>query len=261
MSTNPRFVWHDLMANSVEKAKSFYGELFGWKFETGDHDYTHIKAGEQHIGGLMKNDPKWGAPPHWIGYVGVDDIKPAVASVTKNGGKVLVQEDIPNVGQFAICQDPQGAVFSPFHHTGKNAGAPESNAPPAMWSFCWDELLTENPDAAAKFYTGVFGWGTESMEMGGNFGRYTIFKRTGVKDAKGMDKSAGGMMKRPPGVPANFWLAYVAVTDAEAVSAKAKKLGAMVPMPVMDIPEVGRFTTILDPEMAAIAILQPQMPK
>jgi predicted enzyme related to lactoylglutathione lyase len=246
------------MAGDVERAKSFYGELFGWKFKRGEQDpsYEHIYAGEEGIGGILKNDPKWGAPPHWLGYVSVDNVDQSVSLVTKAGGKVYHREDIPTVGQFAVCGDPQGAVFSPFHYTGKDAGKPESNAMPGTWTFCWDELLTSDPDAAAKFYNAVFGWGAEHMEMPG--GRYTLLKRKGVKDERGQDKNAAGLMKRPPGVPANFWLAYVAVPDADAVVAKAKKLGANVPMPIMEVPDVGRFTTILDRDMAAIAILQPQ---
>ncbi|HEX9103554.1 MAG TPA: VOC family protein, partial [Polyangia bacterium] len=221
-------------------AKRFYGELFAWTFKPGDHDYEHIVAGGHEIGGMMKLDPKHGAPPHWIGYVSVDNVDSAVAAVTKGGGKLYVKEDIPNVGQFAVCADPQGAVFSPFHYTGKDAGKPESNARPAPYTFCWDELLTSDPDAAVRFYTTVFGWGTEHMEMPG-FGRYTLFKRTGVKDSQGMERNAGGMMKRPPNVPHSFWLAYVAVPNADAAVEKAKKLGAIIMAPPMDIPDVGRF--------------------
>src|SRR5579864_8942073 len=113
MSTNPRFVWHDLMAADVERAKSFYGELFGWKFKKGEGDptYEHIYAGEVGIGGVMKNDPKWGAPPHWLGYVTSDDVDASVAAATKAGGKVMAPKmDIPTVGQFAVVMDPTGGV-------------------------------------------------------------------------------------------------------------------------------------------------------
>lgn len=261
MSAKARFVWHDLMAADVEGAKSFYGELFGWKFKRGEGDpaYEHIYAGEQGIGGLMKNDPKLGAPPHWLGYVAVDNVDTAVSVVTQNGGKVHAPTmDIPTVGQFAVVADPQGAVFSPFHYTGKDAGKPESNVTPAAWTFCWDELLTSDPKAAEKFYGTLFGWGVEHMDTQTPMGRYTLFKRNGVKDDTGADKSAGGLMKLPPGVPHPFWLAYVAVPDADAVVAKAKKLGGHTPMPVLEMANVGRFTTLLDPQMAAIAILQPK---
>ena len=221
MGTNARFVWHDLMAADVEGAKSFYGELFGWKFKRGEGDsnYEHIYAGEQGIGGVMKNDPQTGAPPHWLGYVAVDDVDQTVATITTNGGKVYMPKmDIPTVGSFAVTADP---------------------------------------DKASKFYSAVFGWDIETMEMP-NFGTYTLLKRKGVKDETGADKNAGGIMKLPPSVPHPFWLAYVAVPDCDAVVAKATKLGGVVPMPPMDIPDVGRIATILDPQQVPIAVLAPK---
>ena len=256
MGGKSRFVWHDFMAGDLAAAKRFYGELFGWAFKPGDHGYEHIAAGGKEIGGMMKLEPQMGAPPHWIGYVTVDDVSQAVAAVTKAGGQKYHQEDIPNVGQFAVCADAQGAVFSPFHHTGRGSGQPESNERPAPYTFCWDELLTSDPDAAVRFYTTVFGWGSEHMEMPG-FGRYTLLKRTGVKDEMGADKNAAGLMKLPPGVPRPFWLTYVAVENADATVEKAKKLGATVTSPPMDIPNVGRFATMLDAQHAPFAVLAP----
>jgi hypothetical protein len=250
-----KFVWHDLMAADVEGAKRFYGELFGWRFERGkDGPYEHISAGEQMIGGMMKLDPAHGAPPHWIGYISVDDVDASLAAVTRHGGRIYVpKQDLPTVGQFAVASDPHGAVFSPFRSAHPDS---ESNARPGPYTFCWDELWSTDPDGAAKFYATVFGWGAEHMEMPG-FGRYTLFKRTGIKDDKGADKSAGGLMKTPPGVPHPFWLVYVAVPDADAAVEKAKKLGATITSPAMDIPNVGRFATLLDPQHAGIAVLAP----
>lgn len=257
MSAQSKFVWHDLMTSDVEAAKRFYGELFGWRFKRGDKDpYEHIIA-EREIGGMMKQDPAHGAPPHWIGYVSVDDVDAAVNSARQHGGKIYVPKtDIPTVGQFAVVADPHGAVFSPFLYKGKEGQAPETNARPAPYTFCWDELMSPDPDAAAKFYTAVFGWGVESMEMG-SFGRYSLFKRTGVKDEMGADKNAGGLMKTPPAVPHPFWLTYIAVPDADAALAKAAKLGAKVLSPAIDIPNVGRFATLMDPQHAAFAVLAP----
>ena len=256
MGGTSRFVWHDFYAADLAAAKRFYGELFGWSFKPGDHGYEHIAAGGREIGGMMKLEPQMGAPPHWIGYVSVEDVGRAVAAVTQAGGQKYHQEDIPNVGQFAVCADPQGAVFSPFHSTRQHAGNTEANERPAPWTFCWDELLTADPEAAVRFYTSVFGWGTEHMDMP-DFGRYTLFKRTGVKDEMGADKNAGGVMKLPPGVPRSFWLTYVAVENADATVDKAKKLGATPTTPPMDIPHVGRFATLIDPQRAPFAVLAP----
>lgn len=259
MSTSSRFVWHDLMTKDVEAAKRFYGELLGWTFKRGEgeHVYEHVTANGKHIGGIMKLEQP-GVPPHWLGYVSVDDARKSVALVEKNGGKVWVPtQDIPKVGQFAITSDPQGATFAPFHHTGEGSGEPESNDRPAPFTFCWDELLTKDAEGAARFYEAVFGWKAHKMDMGG-FGTYTVLKRPGVKDATGAEKMAAGIMTSPPDAPhPPFWLTYVAVPNADAIADKVTKLGGKVMNKPMDIPNVGRFFPAMDPQSAAIAFLAP----
>jgi len=54
-----------------------------------------------------------------------------------------------------------------------------------------------------------------------------------------------------------MWTPYVCVDDADATVARAKELGAMVVVPPSDIPDVGRFAVIGDPQGAAIAVLRP----
>jgi uncharacterized protein len=56
-----------------------------------------------------------GVPPHWSIYFAVDDVD-AMAEKARGLGAVLCAPptDIPNVGRFAVIQDPQGAVFSIF---------------------------------------------------------------------------------------------------------------------------------------------------
>jgi predicted enzyme related to lactoylglutathione lyase len=253
-----KFVWHDLMTSDVEAAKKFYGELLGWKFSGSKNGpYEHISAGDQMIGGMMKL-PAPQIPPHWMGYVGVDDVDAIVAAAQKNGGRLINPPmDIPDAGRFAIVGDPAGAAFAPFKDAGKHPPAPETNAKPAPYTFCWDELMTTDPAAAATFYAALFGWGVETMEMAG-FGTYTLLKRTGVKDEMGADKNAGGIMKSPPNAPfPPFWMTYVAVPDAQATAEKVKRLGGKVMMDPMPIPNVGTFFPAMDPQNAAIAFLAP----
>jgi predicted enzyme related to lactoylglutathione lyase len=66
------------------------------------------------------------------------------------------------------------------------------------------------------------------------------------------------MMKSPPGVPHSFWLTYVAVDNCDKRCERAPRLGANVTVKPTDIPNVGRFACWLDPQQAAIAILQPK---
>jgi predicted enzyme related to lactoylglutathione lyase len=127
-----------------------------------------------------------------------------------------------------------------------------------MYTFCWDELASTNLDAATKFYTSTLGWTATQIDMGGGM-TYTLFKRPGVKDPTmaNEDRNAGGAMASSPGVPYSYWLAYVAVPNADDTLAHAVRLGGRVVVPPMDIPNVGRFAVFQDPQSATLAVLQP----
>lgn len=111
------------------------------------------------------------------------------------------------------------------------------------------ELTTSDVGKAKSFYTALFDWKLEDMEMGPGF-TYTMI---GVGDGTG-----GGIMQTPaPGVP-TAWLPYVLVDDIVAATAKAKSLGASVMKDVTEVMDAGSFSVILDPTGAAIGLWQPK---
>ncbi len=249
-----RFVWHDLNTKDLEGSKRFYGEIFNWRFE-GDSSYLHITAGSQMIGGIRPMGPKEPQPTSWLAYVVVDDVAATVAKITSANGKVFMPTtEMPNVGTFAVTADPTGGVFAPWKSARAGEDV-EQAGPPALWTFAWDELMTTDPGAAAKFYSAVFGWQARPVDMGGGM-TYTLLDRPGMKNPKGDPVSAGGVMKSPPGVPHSFWLSYVHVDNTDALCEKATRLGATVTVPPTDIPNVGRFACWMDPQQAPIAVLQ-----
>lgn len=111
------FSWVELLTTDVAGAKAFWGKLFRWTVEDMPMEgmtYSVIKAGDKQVGGMMP-DPRvpHGMPPVWGVYVTVDDVDATAREAGQLGGKVLVAPtDIPNVGRFAVIQDPQGAVLS-----------------------------------------------------------------------------------------------------------------------------------------------------
>jgi predicted enzyme related to lactoylglutathione lyase len=254
-----RFVWHDLNTKDLAASQRFYGESFGWSFGKSDNGpYVHISAGSEMIGGMRQMDANEPQPTSWLGYIGVDDVAAAVTTITSSGGKVFMPTmQMPNVGTFAVTADPSGAAFAPWKSARAGEDV-EKTGPAALYTFIWDELVTTNPEAVSKFYASVFGWTPRSMDMGGGM-TYTLFDRPGVKNFKGDQQSAGGMMKAPEGVPYSFWLPYVHVDNTDARSERATKLGAKVMVAPTDIPNVGRFACWMDPQGASIAVLQPQM--
>lgn len=120
-------------------------------------------------------------------------------------------------------------------------------------AFSWTELLTGDPQAAAGFYGQLFGWKFDEMNMGGE-GVYRV--------AKVGDTAVGGIMKTPAaatGMPP-MWCAYVTVADIDATLKQAAALGGKVVAPVMEVPNVGRFAVIADPQGATINLMQYSMP-
>lgn len=256
---NHRFVWHDLNTKDLEGAKRFYGEVFNWSFEKSDGQYAHISAGGHMIGGVRKMTEHEHQPPSWLGYVVVADVAATVASVEKHRGRVYMPTTVMDkVGTFAVTADPTGAAFAPWRSARPEENEPDSDVVPAPKAgmFCWDELVTTDPDAAGKFYASVFGWEPHAVDMG-NGNTYTLFNRPGTKGPNHQPRGAGGMMKTPPGMSHSFWLTYVSVDSADQSSEKARRLGASVTVEPTDIPEVGRFACWFDPQHAAIAVLQP----
>jgi len=111
----------------------------------------------------------------------------------------------------------------------------------------WSELTTSDVDAAKAFYGQLFGWSFENVPMEDM--TYAIAKTNGEEVA--------GMMTIPPeaGQMPPAWTTYVTVDDVDAAAEKAVKLGGKIYVPPQDIPEVGRFCVIRDPQGAYISMI------
>jgi uncharacterized protein len=117
-------------------------------------------------------------------------------------------------------------------------------------NFVWYELHTSDVNAAIPFYEDVIGWKTETF--GGGDNPYVMWTAGGPP--------LGGVMTlqeeaRKMGAPPH-WLAYVAADDVDALTKKAESLGAKTYVAPMDIPTVGRFSVIADPQGAVIALFK-----
>jgi predicted enzyme related to lactoylglutathione lyase len=118
---------------------------------------------------------------------------------------------------------------------------------------CWYELMTTDPRGAEGFYRAVVGWDTRPFEAA-DPSSYTLWLNG--------ERAIGGLMPLPEparGGPPS-WVMYVAVDDADATVAKARSLGGKLEVGPREIPDVGRFAVLSDPQAAVFAILQPQDP-
>jgi len=116
--------------------------------------------------------------------------------------------------------------------------------------FVWQELMTEDTATAAAFYSKVVGWRAEPSAVDAT---YTQF---GIGSAH-----YAGMMRLPDEARASGaksqWLPYIGAADVEATMAAAERLGGKVVRPAQDIPTVGRFAMLNDPQGAAFAVFKP----
>ena len=116
--------------------------------------------------------------------------------------------------------------------------------------FIWYELMTNDVDGAKRFYDDVVGWHHEDMP-GPHDMTYTVVKANG--------DGVGGMMPIPAdakamGVPPN-WSGYICVDDCDAAAAKIKSLGGQVIRAPEDIPDIGRFAVVADPQGAVFDVI------
>ena len=158
--------WIDLMTSDPDQAKRFYGELFGWEFQTGDQEkyggyITAAKNGKSVAGIMQKQEDQAGMPDMWSTYLRTDDAAATAAAVTANGGQVYMEPmDVPEQGHMAFFGDASGAaigVWQPREMRGYELVA-EPGTP------AWHELHTKDYATAVKFYRGRLRMGHRGHE-------------------------------------------------------------------------------------------------
>jgi predicted enzyme related to lactoylglutathione lyase len=245
------FCWPELATTDQKGAVAFYRGLFGWEVNEQPigptETYSMFQLRGKSVGAAYTMRPEQrqqGVPPHWGTYVSVANADEAARRAQELGAKVLAPPfDVMESGRMAVVQDPNGAVFMVWQ-AKQHIGAEILGDP---GSLCWTELASRDLKAAEKFYTSLFGWtakhGTDGME-------YTELANNG--------KQQGGILPITPqmGNMPTAWTPYFAVTDVDATAAKAKELGGRVYMGPTDIPKVGRFAVIGDPQGATFDIFK-----
>ncbi len=114
-------------------------------------------------------------------------------------------------------------------------------------TFSWNELMTTDVNSAKKFYSELLGWTMQdipSCEMG-----YTMAK-VGETEAAGIMNIPDDFSQMPPS-----WGSYITVDDVDKQATRAEELGAKIILKPQDIPEVGRFTVISDPQGAILSLI------
>jgi len=246
---NGLFSWVDLSTTDTEGAKAFYGGFFNWGFEDQPADvsnvYTMCQIDGYNTAGLGPQPPEMseqGIPPVWTSYIKHDDVDAIAAKISEAGGNLMMPPmDVMDAGRMLMAADPTGAVFGVWQ-PGTHIGAQVVNQ---ANSLVWNELQTNDLEAAKAFYGAVFGWTNEVDQNG-----YVVFSADG--------RGQAGMMKIEESwgpVPPN-WSVYFLVEDVDAYAASAKELGGNVMVPPTVAGEVGKFSVIQDPQGGAFSVMQ-----
>ena len=242
--------WIDLSTSDVDRAKQFYGTVFGWTFEDAGPEYGgYINAFKdgRHVAGLMYNDPQWNSPDGWSIYLHTADIKAKFDAAIAAGATSWVEPmEVKDKGWMAVLTDPAGAVFGlwqPGGHTGfevvREAGAP-----------VYFSLMTRSYGKALDFYREVFGWQTETVADSEEF-RYSTASFDGDALLGVMD----GASDLPEGVPSH-WDFFLGADDVDKTVQLILDNGGSVIRGAEDTP-YGRLAAVADPTGAGFNLSSP----
>ena len=252
--------WYELCTSdgSLGAAEEFYGKILGWTFkDSGMPDFTYhlATAGGDMVAGLMNMPPDvkaMGMPPFWMIYFAVDDADKAAADVKAVGGKVYKEPaDIPGTGRFAVLADPQGAGFGVLQPEPMPGGGEGGHAfdQQKQGHGNWQELMSTDPEAAWRFYAGLFGWSKGQAMPMGEMGTYQLFQHDGT--------DIGGMMGLGNS-PVPAWLPYFGVNGLDPAIERIKAAGGKLAHGPTEVPGGAFIAVAQDPQGAWFALVGPK---
>lgn len=246
--------WTDLATTDEAGAVAFYTALFGWTDQPApmgpDQYYHNFSLKGSNVAGMYKQGPEMGDhPPHWATYIAVDNADEAGKRAAEAGGKIVMEpSDVFDFGRMVMVQDPQGA-FIAFWQAKNHIGSQIVNEPGTV---VWNELRTTDAEAAAAFYSKALNVKASQAPAPMDFYRMIEVDGRGVAGIMPILPEMGPM---PP-----HWSVFFAVDDVDQSASKAESLGGKVMAPPQDIPGIGRFAAIQDPQGAVFQIFKPNAP-
>jgi len=242
-------IWYELMTRDTDAAQKFYKRVMGWKFEAmpggPDFDYRIASAKKKTVAGVLRTpEHAQNMPDMWFFYIAVDDVDETADKVRSLGGTIDIEPtDIPEVGRFAFCRDPQGAMF--YVMRGSSDEDSEAFTPMKPGHGCWNELVTSDQKSAMDFYGQLFAWqigGT--MEMG-PAGDYTFINHNG--------EIIGAMMDLPQAENQPYWNFAMQVADIDTAKAAVENSDGTVRVGPVELPDnSGWLIQTDDPQKAKI---------
>jgi uncharacterized protein len=251
VGSHGRFVWYELMTTDMETAKAFYANVVGWGARDASAPgsaYGLFTIGDSPVTGLMnmpEDARRAGVTPHWIGYVGVDNVDAAVDRIKQLGGAVYVPPtDVPGISRFSVVADPQMATLALVK--GQKSNQAQSAELGARGRVGWHELLATDWEKAFAFYAELFGWQKADSHTG-VMGTYQGFFAG--------EERIGGMFTKPATLPLPFWLYYFNVGDIQAAAKRVETGGGQILYGPTAVPGGAWIVHCTDPQGAIFALL------
>ena len=251
-----KIIWRDLLTNDPAASQRFYGELFGWTFESvgtasnlkSNTSYTLIRHNGKLIGGMIdtlalnsRDDIS-----QWVVVMSVEDIDASVEAATANGGKIITPAtDLQSRGRLAVIRDAEGALLGLLE---TRDGDPRDSEP-EVDGFLWDELWTTDVDSADAFYNRVAGLtkGTVNIDGGQDTApTYSLLEAGG--------KPRVGIMPNPLEGLDPVWVSYIRVENPAAITSRVAELGGRVIVEAGPRPLGGEVAFVAGPSGAGIAL-------
>jgi uncharacterized protein len=251
VDSHGQFVWYELLTNDVDAAKAFYTKVVGWGTEDVSMPgmtYILLTVGGASVAGLSglpEEAKRLALTPRWIGYIAVDDVDAAAHRLEQLGGRIHVPpQNIGDISRFAIVADPQMARLALLQWLKPRREMPA--APRATGRIGWHELFAADCEQAFAFYSELFRW-QKGIAAAGTLGTYQLFSAAG--------KTIGGILTKPPTIPAPTWLYYFNVGDLDAAIDRLKGGGGQILSGPTEAPDGSWVVQCTDPQGALFALI------
>jgi predicted enzyme related to lactoylglutathione lyase len=251
-----KIIWRDLLTNDPAASQHFYGELFGWQFESAgtasnlrsDEAYTLVRHNGRLIGGMIDTLALNGRDDisQWVVLMSVDDVRAATQKVEAAGGRVITPPtDLKNRGRLAVVRDAEGAMLGLLETLD---GDPADRSPEAG-DFLWDELWTTDLANASSFYADIAG-----LEAGGIDIDVPQAKVSAYRLLKAGDTPRVGIMPNPLDGLDPVWVSYLRVESPAAITSQVAELGGRVIVESGRRPLGGEVAFVAGPSGAGVAL-------
>lgn len=226
----PQFQRYQLRTTDPSAARAFYGSILG-----------------DRVAEIVPLPPEAiarGAPPHWLGHLGVDEVEPTARAFVERGAMRLGPTRATAEGELAIVRDPGGAVFA----------LTKARSTPARDDVVFHLLHTHDLARVTASYGALFGW---EIDEGHDLGPLGVFRefawhRSGPRVGAMTDVSAR------PGVHAH-WLFQFRVASLNVALPLVRAAGGVVAGPT-ELPGGDRLAVCDDPQGAAFALREQRAP-